>query len=95
VMRVFREDVLAGKGAWSTGEGDYEFHAPGERVLVISSPEPIEDLPSLLVAASDRRDPLEELAEEVAENHPEADLQLSDRVRRELSENQSRARVRP
>ena len=74
---LHRESVQAGKGAWSTGEGDYELYLPGSQALVISSPDGIDGLADLLAASSDRRDPMEDLTEEVSDRFPEASFELS------------------
>jgi hypothetical protein len=76
-LRVHRNGVKAGKGAWSTGEGDYEVYLPGSQAMIISSPEGIDGLSDLVIASADRRDPFEDLAEEVADRFPGASFEVS------------------
>jgi hypothetical protein len=94
-MRLYREKVLAGKGAWSTGEGDYELMVPGEQVLVVASPDGIENMGSMLVDASDRREPLHALAEEIIDSYPEADVELSAWAEDSVAQSSTQARARP
>ena len=77
-FRLVAQGASAEKGRWATGEGDFQLALPGaERVLVISSPDGVSQLPILLEQVSDSPDPLTALAVQISAHHPLADVALS------------------
>lgn len=70
-------DLTAEKGRWATGDGDFQTRVQGDRVALISSPEPLPDLPDLLAASRLDREPLPALRSRLRALHPEVDVLLS------------------
>jgi hypothetical protein len=71
-QRALRE----GKGALSTGQGNYLFRTEARRAAIISS-EGIDDLELLVAAASADPDPLDSLRTRIRARHPRAAIALS------------------
>lgn len=67
----------AGKGAWATGEGDFQLDVGSPRVAVLASPEGLPELDSWLGEAAFADDPFARLAQRVREGDPRADVVLS------------------
>lgn len=64
-LRLLHEGVRERKGAWATGEGDYELVLPGEEALVISSRQGVPSLRERIEAARQERDPMRALEERI------------------------------
>ena len=94
-MRIHREEIRSAKGIWATGEGDYELAVPGEQVLLVSSPNGVPDLSSMVVTASRSADPLDTLATQILNSHPSADVQISERSKGSMPQIESQANARP
>lgn len=75
-VRLIAWAASADKGSWATGEGDYRLVVPdAERLLIISSPEVVSELPMLLEAG--QASSLDVLASQVQALAPAADVILS------------------
>ena len=94
-MRIHREEIRAAKGVWATGEGDYELAVPGEQVLLVSSPNGVPELSSMVMATSRNSDPLDALATQILNSHPSADVQISERSNGNVPPIESQANARP
>lgn len=78
-LAVVHRGVMAGKGAWATGEGDYAVVVPAQAVTVIASDGGVDDLEAILEQANARPAPFAALPGLLSAAHPEADLASSAR----------------
>ncbi len=78
-LEVVQRSVMAGKGAWATGEGDYSLLVPAQALTVIASDAGIDDLEAIIAEANARPAPFSALPGLLAAAHPEADLASSGR----------------
>lgn len=77
-LRLVAQGASTEKGRWATGEGDFQLALPGaDRVLVISSPEGVSQLPILLEQVADSPDPITVLADQIRVHHPRSDVSFS------------------
>ncbi len=76
-LRSHRRDVRASKGAWASGNGDYQLEIPGDAVAVFASPAGLPGMEGWLLEAARAPDPLALLSERVQAAEPRADVALS------------------
>lgn len=76
-LRVLERGILAEKGRWATGEGDFTLSLPAARAAVIASAEGVADLEDLVAAARVSADPVRDLAARLRERYPTADISSS------------------
>ncbi len=75
-LRVHRAGLQAAKGAWSTGDGEYQIRLPGRGVALVTSPEGVA-LDELIIRSKNEAAPLETLAGLVREADNRADVAIS------------------
>ena len=68
------------KGQLATGDGRYIHRVDASQIIVISSPQEIEDLDALLQAAQVDSDPVNALERHLLSHHPLADIIISPSV---------------
>ena len=78
-LTVVQQGVMAGKGTWATGEGDYLLRVPGQALAVVASTGGVPDIDAIVAQANADGDPMSAFPALLRATHPDVDLASSAR----------------
>jgi len=74
---VFYENQIAAKAAYAIGDGSFRFHTSGEGILLVSSPEPIENLSHVVSSSIHEESPIVHVATTIQTHNPTSQVRWS------------------